>query len=416
MSERHDSPKTSARTRAVHAGRDESSGPVVAPIVQSSTFAFADHDAMLAAFHAKEKGVVYSRYSNPTLAACERRLAAVEGAESALAFSSGMAAITTAVLTFVGAGDRLLAQREVYGGSYEFFATVLPRLGVTVDWFSAGDEAALAAGLARPPRAVYLESPTNPLIRCVDLHAICARAHEAGAVCLVDGTFASPLNQRALELGADLSLHSATKYLAGHSDLIAGCVLGSAERVRQVWPMRKLLGGVLDPHGAFLLERSLRTLAVRMEAHNRNGLEVARYLERHPAVKRVYYPGLPSHPDHEIARRQMSGTSGMVTVDLKTDLAGAARFAESLRLFRLATSLGGAESLASLPATSSHLALSPEERAAAGVTDGMVRLSLGIEDSEDLIRDLEQALEGILSGTKAGAGARGRVPTEDGNA
>jgi cystathionine beta-lyase/cystathionine gamma-synthase len=400
----------------VHAGREEAGGPVVAPIVQSSTFAFPDHDAMLAAFHAREQGVVYSRYSNPTLAACERRLAAIEGAESALAFSSGMAAITTAVLSLAGAGDRLLALREVYGGSFEFFATVLPRFGVAVDWFSAGDEAELAAGLARRPRLVYLESPTNPLMRCVDLQAICARAHEIGAVCVVDGTFASPLNQRPLELGADLSVHSATKYLAGHSDLIAGCVLGTAERVRRIWPLRKLLGGVLEPHGAFLLERSLRTLAVRMEAHNRNGLEVARYLEGHPAVQRVYYPGLPSHPDHEIARRQMSGTSGMVTVDLKTDLAGAARFAESLKLFRLATSLGGTESLASLPATSSHLALSPAERAAAGVTDGMVRLSLGIEDSEDLIRDLEHALGKIMSGAEARAGARGRAPMEGGNA
>jgi cystathionine gamma-synthase len=382
---------------------------VVEPIVQSSTFAFADHEAMLAAFAAKDAGVVYSRYSNPTLSACERRLAAVEGAEAALGFASGMSAITSAVLTFARAGQRVLSQREIYGGTHEFFTHWLPRLGIEVDWFSAGDAAAFEAGLAREPAVVYLETPTNPTLRCVDLRVLCARARAAGAVTMVDGTFASPINQRPLELGADLVLHSATKYLAGHADLIAGCVLGSRERIRAVWKARKLFGGALDPHAAFLLERSLRTLAVRVEAHNQNGVEVSRYLEGHAGVERVYYPGLASHPDHEIARRQMSGFGGMVTCCVRTDGPGAIRFAESLRLFRLAPSLGGVESLVSIPATSSHYALTAEERERAGVPDHMVRLSLGIEDAEDLIRDLEQALERSLGRTATTTGA-GRLP------
>jgi cystathionine gamma-synthase len=226
---------------------------------------------------------------------------------------------------------------------------------------------------------------------------------------MVDGTFASPVNQRPLELGADLVLHSATKYLAGHADLLAGAVLGAREKIKAVWKARKLFGGTLDPHGAFLLERSLRTLAVRVEAHNTNGAEVSRYLEGHAGVERVYYPGLASHPDHEIARRQMLGFGGMVTVCVRTDGPGAIRFAESLRLFRLAPSLGGVESLVSIPATSSHYALSAEERRQAGVPDHMVRLSLGIEDAEDLIRDLEQALERSVGRTTTTTGA-GRVP------
>jgi cystathionine beta-lyase/cystathionine gamma-synthase len=405
MTERPDPSRTSSRTRAVHGGRAEGPGPVVTPLVQSSTFAFADHEAMLEAFHAKDSGVVYSRYSNPTLAACEARLAAVEGAEASLAFASGMAAITSAVLSFVRAGERVLAQREIYGGTHEFFSHWAPRLGIEVDWFGAGEEAAFAAGLARRPAVVYLETPTNPTLRVVDLRDAAARARAAGAVSIVDGTFASPINQRPLDLGVDLVVHSATKYLAGHSDLIAGVVSGARERIRTIWRARKLIGGTLDPHGAFLLERSLRTLAVRMEAHNKNGLEVARFLERHAAVERVYYPGLPAHPDHETARRQMSGFGGMVTVTVRGDGKTAVRFAENLQWFRLAASLGGVESLVSIPATSSHYALSAAERERAGVPDQMVRLSLGIEDAEDLIRDLDQSLGRAGGRAAATAGA-----------
>ena len=405
MTERPDPSRTSSRTRAVHGGRAEGPGPVVAPLVQSSTFAFADHDAMLEAFHAKEGGIVYSRYSNPTLAECEARLAAIEGAEATLAFASGMAAITTAVLSFVRAGERVLAQREIYGGSHEFFMHWAPRLGLEVDWFGANNDAEFSAGLARRPALVYLESPTNPTLRCVDLRDAATRARANGALTLLDGTFAGPINQRPIELGIDLVVHSATKYLAGHADLIAGVVAGSREHIKSVWRARKIFGGVLDAHGAFLLERSLRTLAVRMEAHNRNGLEVARFLADHDKVERVYYPGLPAHPDHETARRQMSGYGGMVTVNVRGDGAQAIRFAETLKLFRLAPSLGGVESLVSIPATSSHYALTAQERERAGVPDNMVRLSLGIEDAEDLIRDLDQALGRASGRAAATAGA-----------
>lgn len=394
-------PRPGISTRSVHAGRDEGPGPVAPPITRASTFAFASHAEMLAAFRARESGMVYTRYNNPTFVACERRIAALEEAEAALLFSSGMAAITSAALSLAGSGSRALVQREIYGGSYEFFRTLAPRFGIAVDWFSLGDAAGFEAGVARRPQLVYVESPTNPHLRCLDLARAAALAREAGAVTVCDATFGTPYNQRPLGLGVDLVVHSATKYLAGHADLIAGSVAGSAERIAALWKYRKLLGGVPDPETAFLLERSLRTFAVRMARHNENGVAVARALAHHPLVERVYYPGLASHPDHAVAKRQMSGFGGMVTVVLAADLPATIRFVEALRLFRLAPSLGGVESLVCIPATSSHFALTPAERQEAGVPDGMVRLSLGIEDAADLIADLEQALSAARSAAAA---------------
>jgi cystathionine gamma-synthase len=378
---------------------------VAPPVTRASTFAFATHAEMLAAFRARESGTVYTRYNNPTFEAAERRLQALEGSEAALLFSSGMAAITSAVLSVVGAGARALVQREIYGGSFEFFRDLAPRMGIEVDWFSLAEPQDFEAGMGRAPRLVYLESPTNPHLRCLDLARAAARARAAGATTVCDATFATPFNQRPLALGIDLVVHSATKYLAGHADLLAGAVAGSAERMRAVWKRRKLLGGAPDPETAFLLERSLRTFALRMARHNQNGLAVATFLEAHPVVERVYYPGLPSHPDHAVARRQMTGFGGMVTVVLAADLPATIRFVEALRLFRLAPSLGGVESLVCIPATSSHLALAPEERQAAGIPDGMVRLSLGVEDAADLVSDLERALAAVRSAAPARAPA-----------
>ena len=388
-------------TKSVHGGREELSGPVTPPTVRSSTFAFPDHEAMLAAFRAKSAGTVYTRYNNPTFEACERRLAALEGAGKAWLFGSGMAAISAAVLSQVQAGDRVLVQREIYGGAYEFFRDLGPRFGLAVSWFSIGDPSSLTRGLGAKPALVYLETPTNPHLRCLDLAAVGKAVRAAGSVSVCDGTFASPINQKPLEFGIDLVVHSATKYLAGHADVVAGCVLGSQERLESLWKMRKILGGVPDPETAYLLERSLRTLSLRMARHNENGLAVAGALDGATGVKRVHYPGLASHPDHAVARRQMRGFGGMVTLELDADLDATIRFVESLQLFRLAPSLGGVESLVSIPATSSHYALTAAERLEAGIPDGMVRLSLGIEDPQDLVADVRQALARALPAGKA---------------
>ena len=390
-------------TKSVHGGREKSSGPVAPPLVRSSTFAFPDHEAMLAAFRAKSRGTVYTRYNNPTFETCEHRLAALENAEVAWLFSSGMAAITAAVLSQVQAGDRILVQREIYGGAYEFFRDFAPRFGLTVDWFAIADRPSFERALGLRPALVYLETPTNPHLRCVDLADAASRARAAGAVSICDATFGSPINQQPLALGMDLVVHSATKYLAGHTDLVAGCVLGARARLEPVWRFRKILGGVPDPETAYLLERSLRTLSLRMARHNENGLAVAHALEGARGVRWAHYPGLPAHPDHDVARRQMRGFGGIVTVELDAGLDATIRFVESLQLFRLAPSLGGVESLVSIPATSSHYAMTPAERAEAGIPDGMVRLSLGIEDAEDLVADVRQALARALPGSKTAA-------------
>jgi cystathionine beta-lyase/cystathionine gamma-synthase len=395
-------PRPGPATRAVHDGHPgDRYGAVTAPVYHSSTFRFPTLAAMLEAFQAGPAAMVYTRYSNPTIVAAEAKLAATEEAEAALAFSSGMAAITSALLALLEPGDRILLQREIYGGTYEFLRAWGPRLGWTVDWFSVGDPASLERGLLERPRVVYAETPTNPLLRCIDLAQLARAARAAGARLVVDNTFATGLLQKPLALGADLVVHSATKYLGGHNDLVAGAAMGSAEDMKGLWKVRKLFGGCIDPQAAATLDRSMKTLGLRVERACANADAVASYLAAHPFVERVHYPGLASHPDHAVARAQMAAFGAMVTVELGGDLSAAARFVDSLRLFQLAASLGSVESLVSVPAASSHFALSPEERAAAGVTDGMVRLSVGIEDTADLVRDLEQALAHAASGAEA---------------
>jgi cystathionine beta-lyase/cystathionine gamma-synthase len=355
---------------------------------------------MIEAFEAGPAGMVYTRYNNPTIAAVETRLAATEGAEASLAFASGMAAITSSLLAFLQPGDRILAQREIYGGSFEFLNAWAPRLGFHVDWFSIRDTGALDALLAAKPRVVYAETPTNPLLRLVDLERLAARAHAAGALLIVDNTFATGFLQRPLALGADVVVHSATKYLGGHSDLVAGAAMGSAARMAAVWKARKIFGGCIDPQAAWLLERSIQTLPLRLERACASARVIAAHLAEHRFVERVHYPGLPSHPDHALAKAQMSDFGAMMSVELGGDLAAAARFVDHLKLFQLAASLGGTGSLVSVPVASSHFALTPAERAEAGVTDGMVRLSVGIEDPADLIADLDQALVHASAGAE----------------
>lgn len=365
--------------------------PLALPIVPSSTYDFDDQSAVDRYYESGE-GYLYSRYENPTVRVAERFVADLERAEDAACFGSGMAAISTTMLTLVRAGDRVAAQRELYGGTVGLLDQVLPQHGVAVDWLDAAEIAELEPRRIAGCRLLYLESPTNPALRIVDLARAARIGREAGAVVAVDSTFASPILQRPIELGVDLVLHSATKYLGGHSDLVGGVVAGRRDRIETIARRRRLLGGILDPFSAFLLVRGLRTLAVRVEAQVRNAGLVAAFLEQHRAVERVFYPGLESHPDRAVAERQMSGAGAMVSFEVSGGAPAAERAHDRLRLFVRAPSLGGIESLASIPARMSHRHLGPEQRRQAGISDGLVRLSIGLEAPEDLIADLDQAL------------------------
>ncbi len=374
-----------ASTRAVHAGDPQASvgAPVVSPIVPSTTF------------HSDPSGegeVLYTRYGNgPNQSLVERRIAALEGAEDALVTASGMSAMACALLGLLRAGDHVVATQDIYGGTRVLLTRELSRLGIEttyVDLFSDRWTDAL-----RPTtRVVLAETPSNPLLRILDLAPIAEAARVHGAALVVDATFASPINFRALEHGADLVMHSATKYYGGHSDVTAGALAGSAARIEEARQRARVWGPVLDPHGVWLLERGIKTLAVRMECHNRNGMEVARWAEGEARVARVFYPGLPSHPDHETARRTLDGFGGMLGVELAGGAPAASSFVRALRLATLAPSLGGVETLVSEPCHTSHAAMTREEREAGGIRDGFVRISLGIEDAADIIADLEQAL------------------------
>jgi methionine-gamma-lyase len=379
-------------TTAVHGRREAPRGPLAVPIVQTSTFAFGSAAEMRRYLEGDEELFLYTRYANPTVRELEEALAAVEGAEAALALSSGMAAMTTAVTSLVGAGDEVLASRSLYGGTVRLVTELLPRFGVRGRLVPAPDLARVERVAGERSRVLIVESPTNPTLDVVDLAAVCASAHARGLAVIVDNTFATPLLQRPLALGADLVMHSLTKGLAGHSDLVGGALAGSRARIDAARATMKVLGGCLDPHAAYLALRGLKTLHLRVPRQCENALALARRLEGHPAVRRVLYPGLPSHPGHDVARRQMEAFGGMVTLVLDGGLAAAERFYDRLRLVARAASLGGVESLASLPVHTSHYGLTEAELREAGIDPGMVRLSLGVEDADDLIADVEQAL------------------------
>ncbi len=364
-------------------------GPVSTPIYQSATFqaeSVAEQERLRTTYR------FYTRHGNPTQSKAEDMVAALEGADGGLVFASGMATITSVLLTALQPGDHLLIQRELYGGTFEFVTKWLARLRIDVTMFDVV-RAAECERLLRPnTRAIYMESPTNPTLKLVDILAVteCAKRH--GIRTMIDNTFASPMNQRPHALGVDVVIHSATKYLAGHSDLVCGAVTGRHDFIAQLHETRTTLGGAMDPVAAWLLIRGIKTLGVRMERHNGSAMAVAEYLSSHSAVRRVNYPFLSQHPQHALAKAQMRGGGGMISVELDSDAAGAARFVESLRVFSLAGSLGGVESLATIPAATTHACLSKAERTAMGVSDGLVRLSVGIEAVEDLIADIDQAL------------------------
>ena len=380
-------------TIAIHAGEEKFhvGGPVGTPISRTSTFAFGSTKEMKRWAEGKSSAYIYTRYGNPTLAIAEQKIAALEGAEAAVVAASGMAAISSALLSVLKTGDELIATRQLYGGSYRLMRDLFPRLGIGVRHVES-DLAGIERLVSPRTKALYIETPTNPTLRLVDLEKAVEFAKEWGLISLIDNTFASPVLQKPIEMGYNLVLHSATKYLAGHSDVIAGAVAGSRLLVDRVRDNVIYLGGSMDPGAAFLLIRGMKTLGVRMKRQCENAMIVAKYLARHPKVAGVHYPGLTSHPDHRLAKRQMKGFGAMLAFDLKGGLGAARRFCDRVRVFLLAASLGGVESLVVLPIYSSHYRMSQTELRAAGVEPGTVRVSVGLEDAKDLIEDLRQAL------------------------
>lgn len=368
-------------TQAVHAGtyHDLETGGACSPVFTSTAFAFPN---------AAEENF-YPRYFNtPNQQVICRKIAALEQAESALVFGSGMAAISTLLLAHLQPGDHAIFQSDLYGGTVQFITQELQRLGVKVSWGTTPEN--FKAAIRPETRILYVESPSNPLMRCVDLRAVAHLGREHGLLTVVDNTFATPVNQNPLTLGIDVVIHSATKYLNGHSDVNAGFVVGAETMIRRVAASAVNLGGMLDAQACVQLERGMKTLALRVERHNGNAARVAHYLAEHPLIERVNYPGLESHPDHEIATGQMRGFGGMLSLELH-DSRLIDEILSHLRLIMPALSLGGVESLICVPSRTTHRTLAPDERARAGISDGLVRLSIGIEDAEDLIGDLGQA-------------------------
>jgi cystathionine beta-lyase/cystathionine gamma-synthase len=384
-------------TRAVHGSGGPRQGPLTTPIVQSSTFVF-DSSAEMRRYLGGDPELAfefYTRYGNPTLHALEEALAALEGAEAGIVFASGMAAATTGILSVLEAGDEVLASASLYGGTTKFVRDLLPRWGMTSRIVSPADLLRLRDVAGPRSRLVVLESPTNPAVEVIDIAAVAGQAHAAGLAVMVDNTFASPFLQRPLELGADIVMHSLTKALGGHSDIIGGALVGSRARMEKARDLLKVLGGCFDPHSAFLVLRGLKTLHLRVARQCENAMALAVHLQDHPKVTRVVYPGLPTHPGHEVARRQMSSFGGMVAVVLRGGLASAERFYDGLRLMARAASLGGVETLVSLPVHTSHHGYSEAQLRAAGIDAGLVRVSLGVEDAADLIADADAALGGV---------------------
>lgn len=381
-------------TRAIHVGEEPNlkeggSGDVVVPIHLASTFARKDVDQPTG-------GYEYSRSGNPTREALEKRLATLENAKYGLAFGSGLGAETTVLLSLLKQGDHVIGFDDLYGGTKRLFNKALANFGVEFTYVDARDPDKVEDAVKPNTRMIWLETPTNPLLKLCHIRAIAQIAGDQEIITVVDNTFASPVFQQPLELGADIALHSTTKYLGGHSDVVGGAVMvNDADLYSKLKFHQNALGTVPSPFDSYLVLRGIKTLPLRMERHNANGQKVAEYLEAHPRVRKVNYPGLESHPQHDLARRQMSGYGGMISFEIDADLAGAKEFLGHCEIFALAESLGGVESLVEHPARMTHASVPAEERKAIGITDSLIRLSVGIEDAEDLIADLEQALQAV---------------------
>src|SRR5215467_11002923 len=386
-------------TEAVRGGEslDKRNAPLTQPIYQTSTFQVTDSDQQVRATHTD---MFYTRYGNPTHTAAESRIAELEGADSALLFASGMNAITTSILALVKAGEHIVAQRDIYGGTTKFLSAWLPKLGIETTFVDTTDYSQHERAIRPNTKILYLESPTNPTLRVVDLERTAAIARDHGLISMIDGTFGTPINQRPAEFGIDLILHSGTKYFAGHTDLISGIAAGRRDLIDQIRATRTTLGGVMDPHAAFLLLRGIKTLAVRVERQNQSALRIAEFLAQHPKVRSVNYPFLAGHPQRALAIGQMKGGGGVLSFEVEGTGEDAKKVSECLRLFTLAPSLGGVESLVSLPVLTSHAMISPEHRKKMAVTEQLIRLSVGIENPEDLMADLNQALAAAVPASR----------------
>ena len=383
-------------TAAVHGAADleKKNGPVATPIYQTSTFEVTDNDEQQ---RVTSTDRYYTRWGNPTNTVAEQTVAELEGVEAARTFASGMGAITTSIMALLKAGDHIVAQRGIYGGVAKFLSSWLPKMGIETTFVDTDDYEQQARAIRPNTRLLYLESPTNPALRIVDFKKAAALARDRKLISLIDSTFGTPINQHPAEYGIDLVMHSGTKYLGGHADLTCGVVAGPRDLIEQINDARTTLGNCMDPHASWMLIRGLKTLAVRVARQNENALLVAEFLGQHRKVRRVYYPFLKSHPQYAIARTQMAGGGGMVTFEVEGTGEDARRVTEAMQLFVLATSLGGVESLVSIPWLTSHAMIPAEERTKMGVIEQMVRLSVGIENAADLIADLERALEAVAA-------------------
>ena len=386
---------TGDSTRSVHEAEpiDEETGSITIPIYETSTFGFTEAEEVPIAVAGK-RGYVYSRWDNPTVVRLEKKLAASEHGGDGAAFSSGMAAISTAVFSFLKKGVHALGIRDLYGGTYALLHDILPDLGFSTDLVETSDSG-IERGVRKNTRIVYIESPTNPTLKIVDISKAAKAAHASGAVLLVDNTFASPINQNPIDLGADVVLHSVTKYINGHADLIAGAAVANEERAHKIKMMRRDFGGTLDPLPAWLILRGMKTMAIRVRQQNSNAMALAEFLSTHRKVAAVHYPGLKTHPQHQLARRQMRGFGGMLSFEVKGTTRDAMRFTESVKVATLAASLGGVETLVSQPYNMTHTQMSAKEREETGIPENLVRVSAGIEDEEDLVADFRRALSAV---------------------
>ena len=382
-------------TQCVHLGSktDPATRSMTAPIIENSAYAYEDLETWRAVALKEKSGDIYSRNSNPTVRAFNEKMALLEGAEAATDFSTGMAAINTALFALLSPGSRAVTIKDAYGATYLHFTEILPRFGVQCEVCETGDEAGILAAIKKGCDLLYLETPTNPLLRVVDLEKLIAAAHEVGAVTITDNTFGTPINQHPIQLGSDLVVHSATKFINGHNDVTAGVICGSAALVEKIYQYRELTGPCLDAHRASLLLRSLKTLALRVQRQNDNALDMARYLENHSRVLKVNYPGLESHPMHAVAKKQMpGGYGGVLSFEIEGGLNAVAKVLPRLQYAALAANLGQVDTVVGPPSTTSHVECSEEERRAAGIPEGLIRYAVGIEDIQDLVADMEQAL------------------------
>lgn len=387
-------------TIAVWGGEEEYllAGATQVPVVHSVAFGYRDLDQWMEVSQGRRPGYIYSRNTNPTVCAFEEKVRQLERAEAATSFSTGMAAISNTLFTLLSPGDRVVSVKDTYGGTSKLFLEFLPRFQIEATLCDTTDHEAIEAEIAKGCNVVYLESPTNPTLKVVDLARLAKAAHRVGAIVVADNTFATPINQSPLELGADLVLHSATKFLGGHADALGGVVCGPAHLVERIYHYREITGAALHPMAAYLLLRGLKTLHLRVRQQNESALRIAHFLESHPLVERVCYPGLPSHEGHDIARRQMRGFGGVLSFALKGGFDAVRAFLPRLRYAHLAANLGPVETVAGPPAVTSHVECTPEERAALGIPESLVRYSVGIENADDLIADLAQALDHARQG------------------